>query len=107
MPRHNNREQVYNIRFGTHSVVKEASVVALNHKQAERMAMNFPNVKSVAKARKDYDRIVESEFKTFTTRIMEDIAQPKMSPVAMDEFLWIRRRNRLANRDKDKNALDK
>lgn len=106
MPRHNNRERVYNIRFGTHSVVKEASVIALDHKQAERMARAFPNVKSVSKAQKDYDRIMESEFKTFTTRIMEDIAQPAMTPLAMDEFIWMRRNKRIENKERDKNIID-
>lgn len=107
MGRHNHREQVYNIRFGTHSVVKEASVIALNHKQAERLASAFPNVKSVSKARRDYERIMESEFKTFTTKIMEDIAQPAMTPLAMDEFIWLRRNKRIENREKDRDSIDK
>ena len=102
MGRHNNREQVYTIRFGTHSVVKEASVIALNHKQAERMAGDFPNVKGVAKARRDYDKIIARELIDLGTNLMKDIAQPSMTPLAMDEFLWMRRNKRVENKNKDR-----
>jgi len=33
---------------------------------------------------------------------MKDIAQPKMSPLAMDEFIWLRRNKRIGNSIKDK-----
>ena len=102
MGRHNNREQVFIVRFGTHSVVKEASIIALNHKQAEKMASDFPNVKSVSKAKTVYDKIVMNEFNQFTTKLMEDIAQPRMTPLAMDEFIWLRRNKRIENKEKDK-----
>ena len=105
MGRHNNREQVYTVRFGVHNFresPQEASVIAMNHKQAERMAKAFPNVKSVAKAKTAYDRIVRSELSDFTTKLMQDIARPKMTPLAMDEFLWMRRSRRVENKNKDK-----
>lgn len=102
MSRKNKREQVYIVRFGTHSVSQKASVIAIDHKHAERIAKKFPNVKSVAKAQRDYDRITNSEFARKTMDLVQDIAQPKMTPLAMDEFLWLRRRNRINNKRKDR-----
>jgi hypothetical protein len=105
MGRHNNREQVYIVRFGVHNfhdTPKKANVIAMSHKQAERMAKDYPDVKSVAKAQKVYDRIENRALVDFTTKLMQDIAQPKMTPLAMDEFLWMRRTKRIENRDKDK-----
>ena len=102
MPRHNNREEVFTIRFGTHSTVREATRIAVDHKQAERIARTFPNVKSVAKANREYYRIADSEMRTMTNNIMKDIAKPKISPIAMDEFLWMRRTRRIENKSKDK-----
>jgi hypothetical protein len=101
MGRHNNREQVYIIRFGTHSVVKKASVIALNHNQAERMAQNFPNVKGVFKAQRDYEGIERGEFRNFTNKVMAD-NKPMMTALALDEFIWLRRNKRIENKDKDK-----
>jgi hypothetical protein len=105
MGRKNNRAEVYLVRFRSHSQVKTASVVAVSLKRAESLAESFPNVIGISKAQKVYDRIMNKELVTFTDKIMADIAQPKMSPLAMDEFIWLRRNKRIENRDKDK--LDK
>lgn len=102
MGRHNRREEVYLIRFRSHSEVKTASVIAVSQKRAEGLAGSFPNVIGVSKAQKVYDRILNKELTTLTDRIMADIAQPRMSPLAMDEFLWLRRNKRIENKDKDK-----
>ena len=106
MSRHNNREAVYKVRFRNEGMVKTATVVALNYEQAERMARSFLKVISVAKARRDYDRIVAKEFADFTTELIKDIAQPKLTPLAMDEFIWLRRNQRRENIPKDKNKKD-
>jgi hypothetical protein len=102
MSRRNNREQIFTIRFRSSGMVKTASVMALSHKRAERLAEAFPNVIGVAKARGIYDRMVNKELTQLTTELIQDIAQPKLSPLAMDEFIWLRRNKRRENMNKDK-----
>ncbi len=102
MSRSSSLENTWKIRFRFDGRTKTAFVIAKDHKRAERLAQSYPNVIGVSKATRDYIRIETKNFKTFTDKIMENIAQPKLSPLAMDEFLWLRRNKRIDNRDKDR-----
>jgi hypothetical protein len=95
-------EETWKIRFRVHGHIKTALVTAKDHKRAEGLAHSYPNVISVSKASNDYYRIERRELITFTDKLMADIAQPKMSPLALDEFIWMRRNKRVENREKDK-----
>jgi hypothetical protein len=89
-----------------HGQVKESTVIAYDHKKAERLACDFPNVISVAKATKDYDRIVNREFSNFSEHVIADNKPLEpVSAIAMDEFIWQRRNKRRDNMFKDKNYL--
>jgi len=102
MSRVSSLEDTWIIRFRFHGEIKSSLVTAKGHKRAERLAKSYPNVIGVSKARKAYYRIANDELNTFTNNIMKDIAQPKMSPLAMDEFIWLRRNKRIGNSIKDK-----
>ena len=103
MSRVSTLDDTWKVRFRSGGQVKTSLVIAKDHKRAERRAnLNYPNVISVSKAKEDYYRIIGDEQNHFTDRLMKDIAKPKMSPLAMDEFLWMRRVKRIDNRDKDK-----
>lgn len=94
-------EETWKIRFRVQGRIKTALVTAKDHKRAEGLAHTYPNVISVSKASNDYYRIERRELLTFTDKLMADIAQPKMTALAMDEFIWMRRNKRIENRDKD------
>ena len=105
MGRKNNRMESFGVRFKDNGRIKTAVVEAVGHERAERKASAFPNVISVHKL--FYDRIIYHEVNEIkkTTDLMQDIAQPKMSPLAMDEFIWMRKNKRkqnLENKSKDK-----
>ena len=102
MGRHNQRETVYLVRFRSHGEVKTASVVAASQKRAESLAGSFPRVVSVAKAQEVYTKIENKAMRVINSRIMSENIVPRLSPIAMDEFLWIRRTKRIENKDKDK-----
>ncbi len=95
-------EKTWMVRFRVKGETKTALVKAKDHKRAERLADAYPNVIGVSKATNDYYRIADAELRTFTNDLMKDIAKPKMSPLAMDEFLWMRRNKRFENKSKDK-----
>lgn len=92
----------WKIRFRDDDGIKTAFVTAKDHKRAERLAQSFPNVIGVSKASRDYYRIKQSELAKVSTELIKDIAQPTMTPLAMDEFLWMRRNKRIENKNKDK-----
>ena len=100
-------DDTWKIRFRSNGQIKTSFVNAKDHKRAERLANSFPNVISVSKARNDYVRIEKADFSKFTDELMKDIAKPQMTPLAMDEFLWMRRNRRIENKNKDKNLIDK
>lgn len=102
MSRHTSLENTWKVRFRDDGMVKTAFVVALDHKHAERLADSFPNVIGVSKATRDYFRIEQHEITRLSTELIKDIAQPKMTPLAMDEFLWMRRNKRVENKNKDR-----
>ena len=102
MSRASTLDDTWKIRFHTGGQIKTAFVIAKDHKRAERLAQAYPNVIGVSKARRDFYRIADSELHTLTNEMMKDIAQPKMTPLAMDEFLWMRRKKRIDNKNKDK-----
>lgn len=102
MSRASSLEDTWKIRFRDDDRIKTAFVTAKDHKRAERLAQSFPNVIGVSKATRDYYRIKESELTKITTELIKDIAQPKLTPLALDEFIWLRRNERRENMAKDK-----
>jgi len=94
-------EDTWKIRFRSKGQIRTSLVTAKDHKRAERLAQAYPNVISVAKARNDYYRIANSELRSVSNELMKDIAQPTTTPLAMDEFLWMRRNRRVENRKRD------
>ena len=106
MGRKNNREQIFVIRFGTHSdtlaahtTTQKAHVMAVTHQQAERMAKHFPNAKSVCKAQEQFTHIVAHDFNSFSTKVIEE--SKRDSPMVMDEMIWARKK-KAENKDKEK-----
>ena len=89
------------IRFRVHGKINTSLVTAKDHKRAERKAKAYPNVIGVSKARNDVFRIANDELKTFTNNLMKEIAKPALTPLAMDEFIWKRRKKRVENRSKE------
>ena len=102
MSRRNNREQVYKIRFRDDGMIKTSIVTTANRSRLESMARSYPNVIGVSKATNNVRGMIGVELKNLTTELMKDIAQPKMTPLAMDEFLWMRRNKRVENKNKDR-----
>lgn len=105
MGRRNKREKVYSIRFKRNGLSVTASVIAVNQKQAERLAGAFPRVERVFKTQGVYDRMMNRELTDLTTNLMKDIAKPTIQPLALDEFLWQRkskRKDNIANKEKDR-----
>lgn len=103
MSRASTLDDTWKVRYRSSGEIKTSLITAKDHERAERKAqLRYPNILSVSKAREDYYRVTGDERNLFTTRLMEDIAKPKMSPLAMDEFLWLRRNKRIENKDKDK-----
>jgi len=96
-------EAPWKVRFRVGNEIKTSIIIAKDHKKAERKAqLTYPHILGVSKANEDYYRVTGDEGNLFATRLMRDIACPKMSPLAMDEFLWLRRTKRIENKDKDK-----
>ena len=98
----------WKIRFYSGSSrVSTVIVTAKDHKRAEKKAKMFRGIHgviSVSKLTRDYEHIEKSELRILTNKVMED-NKKQFSPLAMDEFLWLRRKKRIENKDKDK--LDK
>jgi hypothetical protein len=103
MGRSNGRTLTFEARFVSGGKVKSAIIEARDHKRAERKAQEFPHLLSVEKI--GYKAGLGLLATKLTDDLMKDIAQPRMSPIAMDEFLWLRRNKRIQNKVKDN--LDK
>jgi hypothetical protein len=101
-------ENKWKIRFYSgRSRISTAIITAKDHKRAERKAQSFRGIHgviSVSKLSDDYERIEKKELKIMTERVIED-NKNILSPLAMDEFIWLRRNKRLENKYKDKDNL--
>jgi hypothetical protein len=102
-------ENKWKVRYYSgQSRVSTAIITAKDHKRAERKAQlmfkGIHGIIGISKLSDDYERIERKELKIMTERIIED-NRNILSPLAMDEFIWLRRNKRIENRSKDK--LDK
>lgn len=102
MSRASTLEQTFKISWDNGRKSKLVNVKG--HERAERIAKSYPDVVSVAKV--DPIKVYGVLANRITDELMEDIANPKMSPLAFDEFLWMRRKNRRKNRIINKKKLD-
>lgn len=101
MSRKNKREGVWEIRFRDNGTIKTGTVTTFDNKMAKRLAKSYPNVISVRK--RFYDRIIYHEVNEVVKHVEAEQQKVSTNPLAMDEFLWMRRQKRIKNRVKDKN----
>lgn len=83
--------------------IQTAFITAFGAKKADDIAHHrFSHIVSVAKASDSYIRIERSQLKTFEQKVLADNKIIRVSPIALDEMLWMRRNKRIENREKDK-----
>lgn len=96
MGRHTSSLNTWKIRYVVNGVNKTALVNVRDHEHAKRLASNYPNYKSISKV--DYYRVVHSEIAL--NKLSAEMVTTR-TPMMMDE-IFLKRMNRIANKDKDK-----